>query len=122
LWPQRTIVFCRYPGRHGNSPAPKDPARTALFDRSFQKWVPGESAPRFQLRSNARFVTDKSDQVARPPAAQHSDQLRQEVGCEGLSLDIQIDVSPHRNACILQFREQREIASDCDLLRHHPLV
>ena len=50
---------------------------------------------------NALFVTDHRDQIARPAAAQHSNQLRQEARREGLSPNIQIDVSPHRNACIL---------------------
>ncbi len=96
----RPIVF----GRHRNSPAPENPARAAFFDRSFKKWVPCESAPRFQLRSNALFVTDHCDQIAPTTAAQHTDQLRQQTGRKGLWPNIQIDVSPHRNACILQFQ------------------
>jgi hypothetical protein len=55
--------------------------------------------------ANTFFVTDNRDQIARPAAAQGSNQLRQEAGCEGLSSDIQIDVSRHRNACILQSGE-----------------
>ncbi len=48
--------------------------------------------------SNALVVTDKRDQIARPAAAQHSDQLRQQARRESLSPNIQLEVSPHRNA------------------------
>src|SRR5437879_5004201 len=107
----RPIVFCRSPRRHRNSPAPEDPPRAAFFDRSLQQWISGEPAPCFQLRSDALFVTDHSDQIARLAAAQHSEQLRQEARRKGLSPNIQIDVSPHWNACILQSREHWETAS-----------
>src|ERR1700693_4341396 len=111
----RTPVFCRYTGRNRNSPVAKNPARSAVFNRCFEEWIPGEPAPRFQLASNARFVTDHRDQISRAAAAQHSDQLRQEAGCESLSPDFQIDVSPHWDARILESRVR-------DLLRGHPLI
>src|SRR6202030_3890148 len=66
------------------------------------QWIPGESAPRFQLRSNAFFVTGNGDQFARPAAAQHSDQLPQEARRERLPPDVQIDLSLHRNRCSLR--------------------
>ena len=105
----RPIVF----GQHRNSPAPEDPPRAPVFDRGFEQWIPGEPAPRFQFRANAFFVTDHRDQIARVAAAQHSDQLWQQARRKGLSPNIEIDVSSHRNACILQFREHVEIASSC---------
>ena len=83
----------------------------AFFDGSFQQWIPGESAPRFQLRTDALFVTDHRDQIARPAATQHSNQLRQKARRERLSTDIKIEVSLHRNACILQVREDSHLAS-----------
>src|SRR6266404_4362034 len=86
-----------------NSPVSEDPACAAVFNRCFEECVPGEPAPRFQLRSNALFVTEQRDQITRPASAQHSEQLRQEARCESLSPNVQLDVSPHRNACILQF-------------------
>jgi hypothetical protein len=97
----RPIVFCWYSGRRRNNPAPEDPPRTAVFERSLQQWISCEPAPRFQLRSNALFVADYPDQIARPASSQHSDQLLQKAGRKGLAPDIEIDVSPHRNASIL---------------------
>jgi hypothetical protein len=67
----RPIVF----GRHHNSPTTEDPTRTAFFDSRLQQRVTGESAPCFQLRSDALLVTDHRHQIARPAAAEHSDQL-----------------------------------------------
>src|SRR5438132_244046 len=106
--PHRPSVF----GRHRNTPTAENPACTAFFDSSFQQWVPGEPAPRFQLRSNALFVTDYRDQIARPAAAQHRDQLRQEARCESLSPDIEIDVSLHR---IGAFYSSDSMKADIDL-------
>src|SRR5258708_4028756 len=89
-------------GTRRNRPAPENPPPTAFFDASLHQWIPGESAPRFQLRSKALFVTDNRDQIARAAAAQHGDQLRQEARRERLPPDIQIEVSLHRSARILQ--------------------
>src|SRR6202030_2234408 len=94
-WP---IVFWRYPGRHRNSPVAEDPACAAVYNRSFEECIPGEPAPRFQLRANAFVVTDKLDQISWPPAAQHSDQLWQQTRRKSLSTNIQLEISPHRNA------------------------
>lgn len=88
-WP---IVFCG----HGNTPATENPSRTASFERSFQQRIAGESAPRFQCGPNTLFVSHYRDQIARPAAAQHCDQLWQEAGVEILSLDIESDLSLHR--------------------------
>jgi hypothetical protein len=96
-----------------NSPAPKDEPQAPVFDRRFDQWVPGESAPCFQFKGNAFFITDNRDQIARVAAAQHTDQLRQQAGRKGLSPNIEIDVGSHRNACILQFREHVEITLSC---------
>ena len=101
----RPIVFCRCPSSRGNNPASEDPARAAIFRSGFHKWISGKSAPRFQLRSNALVVTDQRHQITRTTAAQHSDQLRQQTRRKGLGPDIQIDVSLHWHACILQSRE-----------------
>jgi hypothetical protein len=79
-----------------NRPTTENPPRPTFFDGALQQWIPGEAAPRFQLRANARFVTDHRDQIARTAATQHTDQLRQETGGESLSRDIQVDVSFHR--------------------------
>src|SRR5438552_3966787 len=84
-----SIVF----GEPRNSSAPENPPRAAFFDRSLYKWIPGESAPRFQLRSNAFFVTDNCDQVAGSAAAQHGDQLRQQARRERLSSNVEMDAS-----------------------------
>jgi hypothetical protein len=84
----------------------ENPPRTAFFDRWFQQRIPGEPAPRFQLRSDAFFVTDHRDQIAPPAAAQHSDQLRQEAGRERFPPDIQIDVSLHRIGWISELPEE----------------
>src|ERR1700746_2509000 len=86
--PYRPIVL-----RHRNSPASKDEPRAPVFDRGFEQWIPGESAPRFQLRSNVLLVTDHRYQIARPTAAQDRDQLWQQARGKGLSPDIEIDVS-----------------------------
>src|SRR5262249_15406560 len=88
----RAIVL----GRQRYRPATENPPRTAFFERSLEQAIPGESAPGFQLRSEALFITDYGDQIARPAAVQHSDQLRQEPRRESLSSNIQIDVSLHR--------------------------
>jgi hypothetical protein len=90
-------------GRHRNSPVSEDPARAAVFDRCFEKRIPGEPAPRFQLRSNALFVTDKRDQIAGLAAAQHSNQLWQQTRRKCLSTNIQLEISPHRNASFYRF-------------------
>ena len=67
--------------------------------------------------------TDHCDQIAGPAAPQQSDQLRQQTGPKGLLPDIQVDVSPHRNACILPFREQRgDTFALPDLLRGQPFI
>src|ERR1700693_2918093 len=107
----RTILVSGY----CNRPVAEDPAITAVVNRCFEECVPGEAAPGFQLASNARFVADHRDQISRSAAAQHGDQLRQEAGCESLSPDIQINVSPHWDARILESRVR-------DLLRGHPLI
>src|SRR6266849_1341099 len=94
----RAIGFCRYPGRHRNSPVAEDPARAAVFNRCFEQRIPGESAPSFQLGANAFFITDNCDQVAGAAASQHSDQLWQQTRRKSLSTNIQLEISPHRNA------------------------
>src|SRR5262249_973076 len=88
----RTIVS----GRRWNSSAPEDPSLASIFDCGFEQRIPGEPAPRFQLRADAFFVTDYRDQIARPAAAQHREQLRQEARSKRLSPYIQINVSLHR--------------------------
>src|SRR5260370_28648883 len=80
-----------------NCHAPKDEPRAPIFDSGFEQWVPGEPAPCLQFKANAFFVTDHRDQIAWAAAAQHSDQLRQQTRCKGLSPNIQIDVGSHRN-------------------------
>jgi hypothetical protein len=68
-----------------------------FFNRCFEECIPGETAPRFQLRPNALFVADHRDQIAWLAAAQNNDQLRQQTRRKSLSTNIQLDVSPHRN-------------------------
>src|ERR1700752_1992489 len=92
----RPIVFRRYPKRR-NRPAAEDPPRATLIRPSFEKWIPREPAPGFQFQSNALFVTDHRDQIARLAAAQHSNQFGQKTRREGLSPYIQLDVGPHWN-------------------------
>jgi hypothetical protein len=75
-----------------------------LIGYRFEKGIPGEPAPGFQFRSNALFVTDHRDQIARLAATQHSNQFGQKTRREGLAPYIQVDVGPHWNACILPFR------------------
>src|SRR5260370_33370168 len=96
---ERTIVF----GRR-NCPAPKDEPRAPILDRRFEQWVPRKPAPRLQFRADAFFITDNRDQIAWVAAAHHSDQLWQQTRRESLAPTIQIDVSSHHNARILQFR------------------
>src|SRR5439155_6542567 len=91
----RAAVFCRHSGGYCNSPVSEDPARAAVFKRRFEEGIPGEPAPRFQLRSYALFVTDHRHQIARAALAHPRYQLRQEAERKGLAPDIQIDVSPH---------------------------
>src|SRR5262249_7448751 len=69
----RLTVFIR----HHNRSTTYNPTRTSVFDRCLQQWIPRESTPRFQLRSNARFVADQREQIARPTTAHQSDQIRQ---------------------------------------------
>src|SRR6266567_6106751 len=90
----RAAVF----GGYCNSPVSEDPARATVFNRRFKKCISGEPAPRFQLRPDALFVTDKRDQIARLAAAQHSNQLRQQTRRKCLSTNIQLEINPHRNA------------------------
>jgi hypothetical protein len=75
-----------------------NPTHPALFSRSLQEGITRESAPRFQLWTDAGFVTNHCDQSTRLSAAQHCDQLRQEARRESLVTYVQIDVSLHRNA------------------------
>jgi hypothetical protein len=84
------------------------------------KWVPCESAPRFQLGANAFFISDNCDQVAGAAESQHSNQLRQKARCKSLSPDIQFDVSPHRNTRISEVPVTNLLR--CDLLRRHPFI
>src|ERR1700751_6422975 len=81
----RPIFFWRDAGRRRNRPATEDPPRSASFCRCFDKWIPGEPAPGFQFQSNALFVTDHRDQIARLAAAQHSNQFEQKTRSESLS-------------------------------------
>ncbi len=99
----RPIVF-----RRRNGPAPKDGPHAPVFNCRFEQWVPGEPAPYFQFRAEALFVANNRDQIARVAAAQHCDQLWQQTRRKGLSSNIQIDVSSHHSACILQLREHME--------------
>ena len=92
-WP----IFFRHLDRWGNRPVAEDPASSAVFNGCFKECVPGKATPGSEIRSNARIVTDHRDQIARPAAAQHRDQLLEEAGGKGLSPDIQLDVGPHRN-------------------------
>jgi hypothetical protein len=82
---------------HRNGPAPKDEPRAPVFDRRFEQWVSGEPTPCFQFKAKAFVVTDNRNQVAWVALSQHSDQLRQQTGREGLSPDIQIHIGSHRN-------------------------
>src|ERR1043165_9880045 len=66
-----------------------------MFDRRLQQRVASEPAPPFQLWSNTRFVTDDSDQIPGSAPAQHSRQLRQQTGREGLAVNVEVDISFH---------------------------
>jgi hypothetical protein len=89
----RPIVCGGYP----NSTTPEDPPRAAFFNRCFQQRIPGEPAPRFQLRTNAFVLTGKGNQIPKAAAAQRSDQLGQQARYERLSPNVQIDVGLHRS-------------------------
>jgi len=104
----RPIIF----GRQRNRTAPEDPTRATLLQGGFQQWIPGEAAPRFQLRANAFFVTDNRDQITRAAATERGDQLGQQTRCKRLSPNIEIDVSFHQRECILQLCEGPVIALD----------
>ena len=130
----RPIVSVRF--RNGS--AAEDPPRAAIFIRDLQQRIPGEPAPRFKLRSNARVVTDNRNQIARPASAQDGDQLRQQTRGEILSPNIQIEISPHRiedstarrltgmsptQANLgLEWATNLRIGPVRDLLRRHPFV
>src|SRR5690349_16375101 len=91
-------------GRDRSSATTENPAVAAIVRGSLEQWIAGESAPGFQRRSNGPVIGRDCDQIAGPAAAQDSDQVRQDARGERLTPNVEVDVSPHRNASILPFR------------------
>src|SRR5215213_8506045 len=102
---QITVEICVEPKARANWPVvfsmkrssavTEYPPHPAFFNSSFEKCVSSEPAPPFQFWSNARFVADYGNEIARLAAVQRSDQLRQQAGRERLSANVQFDVSLH---------------------------
>src|SRR5262249_9911982 len=68
----------------------------AVLGVRLEQRIASEAAPGLQLGTNPWIIADDCDQLALAAATQNSNQLRQQTRGEGLSSNVQIDVSLHR--------------------------